>query len=64
MTNITDPVTTEIAALLAWARSLSDAGGNTDPAQRAAYQAAKAALLARITHQPHTDEHPQGTVCD
>jgi hypothetical protein len=60
--------TTEIAALLAWARSLSEASANADAnadhAERAAFQAAKATLLARITDQPDTDEYPQGTVCD
>jgi hypothetical protein len=51
MSTNTGPVsTTEIAALLAWARSLSEAGPAADPDQRAAYQTAKAALLARITH--------------
>jgi len=55
MTSSPDPVsTTEIAALLAWARSLSDAGSNTDPTQRAAFQAAKTTLLARITDQRST----------
>lgn len=49
--NVSELVT-EIAGLLAWARSLSDAGSNTDPAERAAYQAAKTALLARITGHP------------
>jgi hypothetical protein len=58
----------EIAALLAWARSLTQAGGSADPAERAAYQAAKTALLTRLTHQ-HPDNHtttddPQGTVRD
>lgn len=45
---------TQIAALLAQARRLTEAG----PADRAAYLAAKAALLARITGHPHdhTDE--------
>ena len=48
--NSTDPVSTaEIAALLAWARTLSDAGRRVDPDDRAAYQAAKTALLARLT---------------
>ncbi len=42
--------TSEIAGLLAWARTLSDAGDAADPAQRVAYQAAKTALLARLTH--------------
>jgi hypothetical protein len=43
--------TTEIAALLAWARSLTKDGHAADPNQRAAYQAAKTALLDRITNQ-------------
>jgi hypothetical protein len=46
------PTTTEIADLLAWARTLSD-NGRGDPAERAAYQAAKTTLLARLTrHNP------------
>ena len=45
--------TAEIAHLLAWARSLSDKGPTVDPTERAAYLAAKTALLARIT-----DQHP------
>ena len=65
MSTNTGPVsTTEIAALLAWARSLSEASATADHAERAAFQAAKATLLARITDQPDTDEYPQGTVCD
>jgi hypothetical protein len=40
----------EIAELLAWARALSNAGPTTDPAERAAYLAAKTDLLDRITH--------------
>jgi hypothetical protein len=47
--------TAEIAALLAWARSLTEAGPTADPAERAAYLAAKTALLARITDQ-HTSQ--------
>lgn len=44
-----DPVTTtEIADLLSWARQLSSARGGATPAQRTAYLAAKADLLARI----------------
>ena len=43
--------TTEIAELIAWARRLSIAGPNT--AELAAFQAAKAQLLARIDNQ-HT----------
>jgi hypothetical protein len=38
----------EIADLLAWARSLSKQGLNADPAERAAFFAAKTELLARI----------------
>lgn len=50
---------TQIAELLAWARALTEAGPNADPADRAAYQTAKTALLARITHQsPTTDTDP------
>ena len=53
-----DPVTTtEIADLLSWARQLGSARGGTTPAQRAAYLAAKADLLARIAGT-HADEHP------
>jgi hypothetical protein len=49
------PTTTEIAGLLAWARSLSDTHSSADPTERAAYQAAKTALLARLTpHNPDT----------
>ncbi|GAA0714532.1 hypothetical protein Drose_16895 [Dactylosporangium roseum] len=49
------PGTTEIAGLLAWARALSDARSSADPAERAAYQAAKSTLLARLTrHYPDT----------
>jgi hypothetical protein len=48
--------TSEIACLLAWARSLSEAGPAADPVERVAYQTAKTALLARITQ--HTDLTP------
>jgi hypothetical protein len=44
---------TEIAVLLAWARSLSETGPAADPAERAAYQAAKTALLTRIADHQH-----------
>jgi hypothetical protein len=54
--------TAEIAHLLAWARSLTTAGAAADPAERAAYLAAKTALLARIT-QDHSPP-PQRTPCD
>jgi hypothetical protein len=49
------PVATgEIADLLAWARRLSTQGDRADPTERAAYQAAKADLLTRITaDKPH-----------
>jgi hypothetical protein len=43
--------TAQIAHLLAWARSLSDARAAADPTERAAYLAAKTALLARLTDQ-------------
>jgi hypothetical protein len=55
--------TAEIAGLLAWARSLSQAGGSADPAERTAFLAAKTALLARITDQ-HPTQPPQGTPSD
>ena len=42
------PVATQIADLLAWARRLSDTRHQADPAERAAYQAAKTDLLTRI----------------
>lgn len=44
----------EIAELTAWARRLAQAGHTADAADRAAYQAAKTALPARIAHQ-HPD---------
>jgi hypothetical protein len=52
----TPVTTTEIADLLAWTRRLGTQRRHADPAERAAYQAAKAALLARITgnHPDHT----------
>ena len=58
------PVSTaEIANLLAWARSLSDAGASASasahPVERAAYQAAKTALLARITDHASTSSSPR-----
>ncbi|WP_030437411.1 hypothetical protein [Actinoplanes subtropicus] len=48
------PTITEIAGLLAWARTLSDTRGDADPAERAAYQAAKTTLLARLAHHNPT----------
>lgn len=47
----------DIADLLAWATSLSAAPHATDPAERAAYLAAKADLLTRIADQ-HTHDDP------
>jgi hypothetical protein len=60
---VTETVT-DIAGLLAWARSLSDAGPNTDPAERASYQATKTTLLARLAHQSETTDNHQGTARD
>jgi hypothetical protein len=45
----THPTVGEIADLLAQARSLSEQGRHADPRQRAAFAAAKADLLARLT---------------
>jgi hypothetical protein len=45
----TRPIAGQIADLLAWARHLTEAGANADPAQRAAYHRAKADLLTRLT---------------
>ena len=50
------PNPAEIANLLAWARQLSNAGATADPAQRAAYLAAKANLLARVA-DTHAHDH-------
>jgi len=53
-------ITAQITELLTWTRSLSEAGASADPAERAAYQAAKTALLARLTDprttQPSTED--------
>ena len=52
-----EPVSTaQIAGLLAWARSLSEAGPAADPDQRAAYQAAKTALLTRLANHPDSSQ--------
>jgi hypothetical protein len=52
------PSPAQIADLLSWMRRLSDAGATADPAQRAAYLAAKANLLARIADaHAHEDPH-------
>jgi hypothetical protein len=50
------PSPTQIADLLAWARRLTEAGRRGEAADRAAYLAAKADLLARITDQ-HPHDH-------
>ena len=56
MTHHHQPVTTtEIANLLAWARALTRTAA--DPAQKAAYQKAKADLLTRIAAE-HPDDTP------
>jgi len=43
---------TEIADLLAWTRRLCDHPRTADPAERAAYQQAKADLLTRLSDTP------------
>ena len=57
-------ITAQIAELLAWTRSLSDAGAGADPAERAAYQAAKTALLARLADQQATQPSTEDTARD
>jgi hypothetical protein len=47
----------EIRELLAWCRRLSVVGPTTDPAERAAYLAAKTDLLTRITEDPDPRHH-------
>jgi hypothetical protein len=47
----------QITDLLTWAQWLTHAGATADPAQRVAYLAAKAELLARIADQ-HAHHHP------
>lgn len=47
---------TQIADLLAWARRLTEAGPGADATERAAYLAAKADLLDRLTN-PHATAH-------
>ena len=50
------PAASEVSALIAWMRRLSDAGaGRADPAELAAFQNAKKDLIARIGHR---DEQP------
>ncbi len=57
---MTDPSPTgQIASLLAWARRLTEQGRHADPDDRAAYQTAKARLLADLSdidrHDPPGD---------
>jgi hypothetical protein len=49
------PTVHEIAALIARLRALTAAGPDADPAERAAFLAEKAVLLARVP--PETTEH-------
>ena len=53
------PVATQIADLLAWARRLSDTRHRHDTVDRAAYQAAKTDLLARLNAT-----HPRRSIED
>ena len=49
------PAASEVSALIAWMRRLSDAGVHrADPAEPAAFHHAKQDLLARIGHRGHT----------
>lgn len=66
MTNPPPVSVAAIADLPAWARRLSDAAPHLDPAERAAYQAAKTSLLARIAtqHQDIATAHPDRTTDD
>lgn len=50
------PAASEVSALIAWMRRLSDAGvSRADPAELTAFQNAKKDLIARIGHR---DEQP------
>jgi hypothetical protein len=54
---VTAPALTEVSALIAWMRRLSDAGPRRDPADLAAFQDAKKDLLARFErHRDHDDQ--------
>jgi hypothetical protein len=48
----------EIADLLAWARRLSEARHHADPADRAAFLAAKTDLLTRLDHPRDDADEP------
>ena len=53
------PAASEISALIAWMRRLSDTGiHRADPAELAAFQHAKRDLLARIERHNHTPATP------
>jgi hypothetical protein len=53
------PAASEVSALIAWMRRLSDAGVHrADPAELAAFQHAKQDLLARIEHGNHAPAAP------
>jgi hypothetical protein len=54
--------TAETAHQFAWARPLTTAGTGADPTERAAYLAAKTALLARITDQHHSPPSTKDTL--
>jgi hypothetical protein len=56
MTDTPTGITTgQIADLLAWARRLTEAGANADPAERAAYHRAKADLLTHLATDTEGD---------
>ena len=49
------PAASEISALIAWMRRLSDTGAHrADPAELTAFHHAKRDLLTRIEHHNHT----------
>jgi hypothetical protein len=53
------PAPSEVSALIAWMRRLSDAGVHrADPAELAAFHRAKQGLLARIQHRDHAPATP------
>jgi len=55
------PALSEVSALIAWMRRLSDAGTHrADPAELAAFHHAKQDLIARIQHRDHTPATPYG----
>ena len=54
------PAASEVSALIAWMRRLSDAGASrADPAELAAFQDAKKDLLARIGHREEQPGAPE-----